>query len=387
MKIRTDFVTNSSGSCFTVEVSVYDKSGNKYSIEDSPLDYDPDQGGEAYFTKELASAMTEYAYLDLKKLKDKYELKEVEQEGRNERIEAVKVGDPVRLVKIEQDVEEDEYGYGYGYGTSDNLTIDIQNENGSLGILPGEAAWIIADFLDNEKVTLIAEVAEVTPLSKRRKNAKKAFISIHIEAKVEAGSSPLRFSNIEELCDFLTESIEDDCRDDDDEDFDPDDEYVEDFEEWEYRPSSNHKADLEESKKAFSERVIAKVKTIDNISSIVVERNYDAWGEFAVLVADNDAKLGQLAKKVRGSSGEERNKAKQELLEYIHTSDADRGFSGFGTGFDDFRYIWNGDDKALEELVKRLGGNYGPDSVSGKEHCEIDLKTGKYIKYAEFVLN
>ena len=59
----------------------------------------------------------------------------------------------------------------------------------------------------------------------------------------------------------------------------------------------------------------------------------------------------------------------------------------FGSGFEDFRYLWSGDDAQLEALVKRLCSNYGPDLVEGTEYCEINRETGKYIKSAEFELN
>ena len=230
MKIRTDFVTNSSSSSFSVEVSIIDKSGKKYSVGVMPYEYDCDNGGTASFSGELGQAMTKFAFKKLENLEDKYELKEVDKEGRNDRIESVKVGDTVRLVKVQEEADEDEYGYGYG--AQDNCYIDVQNAEGSLGILPSDPTWILLDFLDNDKVELVATVADVTPLSQRRKNAKKALISIHIEAKIVGeDSSILRFSDIADLCKFLTDSIEDGCWDDDEYDDDYDDEFDEDEEE------------------------------------------------------------------------------------------------------------------------------------------------------------
>ena len=397
MKIRTDFVTNSSSSSFSVEVSIIDKSGKKYSVGVMPYEYDCDNGGTASFSGELGQAMTKFAFKKLENLEDKYELKEVDKEGRNDRIESVKVGDTVRLVKVQEEADEDEYGYGYG--AQDNCYIDVQNAEGSLGILPSDPTWILLDFLDNDKVELVATVADVTPLSQRRKNAKKALISIHIEAKIVGeDSSILRFSDIADLCKFLTDSIEDGCwdydeyDDDYDDEFDEDEEEEEEFDEDDFdfgsMSTSAFRKKLEAEKATFTENVIKKVKTIDNISKIVVSRDYSAWGEFADLIADNDETLCELAQKVNNASGAEKEAAKAEMLKYIHTPNGDRGrWMSFGSNFEDFRYLWSDDDAQLDALVERLCSNYGPDSVEGTEYCEINMETGEYIKYAEFVLS
>ena len=52
MKIRTDFVTNSSSSCFTVEITIRTPYGDVY-MEENPYRYDPDSGGTAEFRRDL----------------------------------------------------------------------------------------------------------------------------------------------------------------------------------------------------------------------------------------------------------------------------------------------------------------------------------------------
>lgn len=52
MKIRTDFVTNSSSSNFTVEISINYKNG-RVSFYEDPYYSDPDCGGYAFFSADL----------------------------------------------------------------------------------------------------------------------------------------------------------------------------------------------------------------------------------------------------------------------------------------------------------------------------------------------
>ena len=59
---------------------------------------------------------------------------------------------------------------------------------------------------------------------------------------------------------------------------------------------------------------------------------------------------------------------------------------GFGKGYEDFRYRWDGDKEALLKLAKRLCSHCGPSDVSGREYDEIKLKTGEHQSFAEFVL-
>lgn len=89
-------------------------------------------------------------------------------EGRTERIENVKVGDPVYLIR-EPDSSYDRYA------------IDVRNDEGSLGHLDADTAKLLAGLIDEEMIECAAWVKEVIPLSQRGKQAKTAIITIGLE--------------------------------------------------------------------------------------------------------------------------------------------------------------------------------------------------------------
>lgn len=65
MKFRSDFVTNSSSSNFTVMVTVVDKQGNFSSFELDPYEINCDEGGTAYFNADLRKALEMNNLLEL----------------------------------------------------------------------------------------------------------------------------------------------------------------------------------------------------------------------------------------------------------------------------------------------------------------------------------
>lgn len=124
-------------------------------------------------------------------------------------------------------------------------------------------------------------------------------------------------------------------------------------------------------------------KSVRDIASITVTRQYDAWGEFADLVADSDSRLIELAEIYMKSSGMAKNRAAAEMITHIQTVDDARGES-FGCGCAISRFQWNG--KSLDKLAKRLCSDYGPNRVSGVERKHLDLKTGEYFDTSDFDL-
>ena len=88
-------------------------------------------------------------------------------EGRIERIEKVKVGDVLSLVR------EPNNQY-------DSNAINVCNSKGSLGHVPAGEAKEIASLLDEGYYGYTAKVVEVTPLSQRSKKAKNAILVVSI---------------------------------------------------------------------------------------------------------------------------------------------------------------------------------------------------------------
>lgn len=160
---------------------------------------------------------------------------------------------------------------------------------------------------------------------------------------------------------------------------------VEDLAQWlansiQYSPET---IGLKNKKRWFIKRVCSNIKSVRDIEKITIKRRYDAWGEFADLVADNN-ELVSYAENYLQSEGIEKERAEAEMITYIHTTQNARGYS-FGANSVVSRFEWHG--TSVEQLAKRLCSHSGPNSVSGVECKELNLKTGEYFDFSDFDLN
>ncbi len=180
---------------------------------------------------------------------------------------------------------------------------------------------------------------------------------------------------VKELCEYLIEETDDEIYDIYEECYDEDDE--------EYEDGMNA---AERAHEEFTAAVTSNIEKMEDIDRIEVIHEYDAWGEFAELVADNDEKLCALAEEYCKAKGDEKESVKQKLIEYIKKPDAQTDSSHFYK-YKDFRYIFDPTDENIEKLAQRLCSSYGPDGVGGTTYDSIDMKSGKVTSYAEFVLS
>lgn len=142
---------------------------------------------------------------------------------------------------------------------------------------------------------------------------------------------------------------------------------------------------FEKTKTEFINDAKTKIKSVRDIDSIVVERHYSAWGEYANLIADNDHRLVELAEKYLNSTGMDKERTEAEMITYIHQTSTVECGESFGRNSAISRYNWSGN--SVKKLAERLVSHRGPGSVSGVERKELNLKTGEYFDESEFDLN
>lgn len=97
-------------------------------------------------------------------------LSETEFEGRNDRIEKIKVGDVVTLVR--------EHNNQY-YAN----VINVFNEEGTLGLIPLSNTSILTEMIDSNLYEFKGEIKSVKPRSQRAKNAKTSLVDVYISFK------------------------------------------------------------------------------------------------------------------------------------------------------------------------------------------------------------
>ena len=347
MKIRSDFVTNSSSSSFVVNVCVKDKKGRKFSFRESEFEHGGSyDGGTASFDADLREVLKSYIDSQIDDCKDEeYDLycygKEIV-----DRVENTHIG---ATVSLEIDHDNDDY-----YGD----VINFNTKDGTIGLLSGMDE--IERIIKSDRYEVSGVVTQVVPLSKQDNKSGeptvKVKLSINKNKNLKEDDSLIAFNSVESLCRFLTESVA--------------------YEQEKY---------VTESKTSFIKKASEKIESVDDIQSIEVIREYDAWGEFADLIAENDRELCECARRVISTAGAEHDNVIEEMLEIIHTPNGNRG-DNFGYGIEDFRYKFEDTKEAVEELAKRLCSNHCAPTTSGVEYRKLDVTTGEYEEYAEFDL-
>ncbi len=115
----------------------------------------------------ISELSAEYIRKKLDELENDIEVQETQYEGRIERIENVRVGDKLILMRE----PDNEY---------DSNAIDVRASSGSLGHLSSYATKFLSPALDAGTITATAEVTKVEPLSQRSSRAKKPLLSVRI---------------------------------------------------------------------------------------------------------------------------------------------------------------------------------------------------------------
>lgn len=128
------------------------------------------------------------------------------------------------------------------------------------------------------------------------------------------------------------------------------------------------------------------IKNINDITTIIIRRDYYANGGDAELVADNDETLLAFAKEYKNAkTSEEKDKIVEKAFEYVSKPIDNLYLEQFGDNVDEFSYSIDSKED-LEKVLKRLTTCYGPNGVSGYEEYVYDLKNKTCKSSATFNL-
>lgn len=149
-----------------------------------------------------------------------------------------------------------------------------------------------------------------------------------------------------------------------------------------------------ETGSAFENKASILVKDLGDIATIELRTIWQAWGEgsscFKWNLESYAPGLKQLAHSVLSTEGEEKEKAKKALQEYLSNFS---GYIGEGREFspEDLEkgvkgeIVWTKSAKTIEEFAQQLVDEDLPNDDYAEVTTEIDMKTGKITYKAQYI--
>ena len=147
----------------------------------------------------------------------------------------------------------------------------------------------------------------------------------------------------------------------------------------------------------FKNDVNSNVSDISQISNIKLKRIWFAWGEAASCFGWNldsyAPDLPKLAKRVGKSVGDEKEKAKKDMIEYLshynNKIDNDWGDhfpSGFMGSSVEGSIVWNQCAETIEEFAQKVLDENLPRHDYAEETVDIDINNSTVKRSAEYIL-